>query len=540
MSESIVSRSTARVLSALCHSVDTPRSLTVEILARNNEWGQLLALRTDPKHYLDAHHYRQDNSCTELLRKCRLDGVVSEKVRRKRAIDSFWESEALCARTNVLFHRIEQQGPLSPLDMRAIELLDRAKTWIRESLGSLPPLIEGRFGPGATFGDKGRLTTIPDKIETGIESTERVSELSAFIEHTAWYRASCKAYLRQHPWRYVRGNRFTTVPKDASKDRGICIEPTANIFLQLGVGDVLKHRIRRAGVDLLHAQPVHQLMACWASRTGSHATIDLSSASDTVAMSLVKYLLPHDWFELLSTLRSPFTFLQGKWVRLEKFSSMGNGYTFELETLIFASLAHACGAGDFGIDFTVFGDDIIVPTGVASDLLALLGYCGFVPNKNKTFTAGYFRESCGGDYFNGFPVRAHNLEREPSSPEEWISLANGLARLGRRDLGRASVDSFPRTAWKRCLDNLPSDIRRLRGPDSLGDLVINDDHLGIVRVRNGIRYVRVYRPVNKRIPLYHWRPEVVYAAALYGGLDSRGPTPRKSTTGYKVGWIPFS
>lgn len=540
----IVSRSTARVLSALCQSIDTPRALTVEILARHGEWGQLLNLRTDPLHYLKSYQYLQDNSCTEFLRKCRLDGVVSPSERRKKSVSLFWESEHACARTNLRFSRIRGNSSLELLDLRALDYLERAKKWIRLVLGPLPPILEGRFGPGATYGDKGRLTTIPDKIETGVESTSTAVTLSTFIEHTAWYRSACKAYLRRDPWRIVRGNRFTTVPKDALKDRGICIEPTANIFLQLSVGEALKGRLKRAGVDLLHAEYSHQIMAREASRTGDHSTIDLSSASDTVATGLVRFLLPDDWFALLSDLRCAFTSLDGKWVRLEKFSSMGNGYTFELETLIFASLAYACGAGTFGLDFSVFGDDIIVPTAVSSELLALLGYCGFTPNKRKTYTTGYFRESCGGDFFFGSPVRGHNLEKEPTTPEEWISLANGLRRLGLRDPVGDFRYAYPRTAWLRCLDNVPSSIRRLRGPDYLGDLVINDDDsLSNLRVRHGMRYIQVYRPVPMRLKSFHWRPEVVYAAALYGAF-STGPlgetlVPRKGVSGYKVGWIHF-
>jgi len=541
METPIVNRSTVRVLSALCHSVDTPRALSIEILARHGEWGQLLAMRTDPVHYLLPDPFRRDNACTEFLRKCKLEGVVPSKVRRAKAIKSFWDSEHLCAKTNLLFSRILHNGPLDLVDLRAIEFLERAKKWVADVLGPLPPLLEGRYGPGATFGDRGRLTTIPDKIENAVQSTPPVSELESFITHTAWWRAAVKANHRRVPWTFVRGNRFTTVDKDAQKDRGICIEPSGNIFLQLAVGDVLKRRLKRAGVDLLRAQPIHQSMAREASRTGSHATIDLSSASDTVAMLLVKYLLPNGWFELLSTLRSPFTRLDGKWVRLEKFSSMGNGYTFELETLIFASLAYACGSGSFGVDFSVFGDDIIVPTEASSDLLALLRYCGFVPNPDKTYVAGYFRESCGGDFFNGEPVRAHNVEAEPSTPEEWISLANGLFRLGRRDPSGSVRYSPYGTAWKRCLDNLPSDIRRLRGPDSLGDLVINDDDDWILRVRSCMRYIRVYRPVYTRLHSFHWRPEVVLAAALYGAFTTDQVreflVPRGGVSGYKVGWV---
>jgi len=291
-------------------------------------------------------------------------------------------------------------------------------------------------------------------------------------------------------------------------------------------------------------QTLHQSMAREASRSGSHATIDLEAASDSISYELVRFLLPRDWFELLDSLRSPFTLVRGKWVKLEKFSSMGNGYTFELETLIFAALAKACGGVDLGSDFSVFGDDIIIPTEFASDLVSVLKFCGFSLNEKKSYLSGSFRESCGGDFFDGASVRAHNLENDPCNPEDWISLANGLRRLGSSDPGCDFRDSYPHTAWMRCLDALPSHIRRLRGPSQLGDLVINDEFgyqfvtRTIGKDRKGpFRYIRCYKPIPKRLPLHHWKGGVLFAAALYG-IDSSGVSTR-GVWGYKVGLINF-
>jgi len=424
-----------------------------------------------------------------------------------------------------------------------IEVLDRAKMWLSDLLGPLPTSLEGSFGPGATYGDKGSLTTVPDKITSRLELTREATILLPFVERTAWYRSLVSRQPLGGPHKFVRGNRFTTVPKTALKDRGICVEPSVNVFLQKPVGRAIKRRIfRKFGYDLNFGQQRHQSLAQLASRTGSHATIDLEAASDTVSLEVVRYLLPPQWFDLLYTLRSGFTNIDGKTVKLEKFSSMGNGYTFELETIIFASLAYACGAGQYGSDFLVFGDDIIVKTEIATNLLLVLGYCGFVPNKDKTYLTGPFRESCGGDFFNGTPVRAHNVEEEPTKPSDWISLANGLRRLGLRDPGCDFRDSYPFTAWMRCLDAIPSDIRRLRGPDSFGDLVINDDRNYQLRVRHGIRYLKVFRPIGRFLPAHHWKSSVIFAAALYGMRQpSSGPVrvSEKGVAGYKVGWSSY-
>jgi len=548
-----------RVLAALCASVDTPRSLGIYLRAKHNcfledgppdrtgrSYG-LLRQRTDPSAYLTIDSYRKDNACTEFLRKCRLDGIVSKADRAQAARDSFWDSEKVCARTNArLRSLIFGEGLIDLAEIRIQDFLGRAKDYIRKCLGPVPSELNCSFGPGATYGCKGFYTTIPDKIESRVEITRGALLLSPLvIERTAWYRQLVNRQPLDGPYKFIRGNRFTTVPKTALKDRGICVEPSGNVYLQKGVGKAIKRRIKYfTGFDLDFAQDRHRTMACEASRTGSHATIDLEAASDTVSYDLVKFLFPSDWFELLDCLRSPFTQIGGKWVKLEKFSSMGNGYTFELETLIFASLAYACGGEVMGQDFSVFGDDIIIPTEFARDLISVLKFCGFKPNGSKTFLDGPFRESCGGDFFDGAPVRAHNLEEDPSAPEDWISLANGLRRLGSLDPGCDFRTSYPHTAWMRCLDAIPAHIRRLRGPLSLGDLVINDEEgyqfvtRTIGKDRKGpFRFIRVYRPIAKRLPLHHWKGGVLYAAALYGIGSSHVST--RGVQGYKVGLINY-
>jgi hypothetical protein len=85
---------------------------------------------------------------------------------------------------------------------------------------------------------------------------------------------------------------------------------------------------------------------------------------------------------------------------------MGNGYTFELETLIFLSLALAYAHihGEEVDRITVYGDDIIVPSTMASGFCGLLQELGFTPNSKKSYWTGPFRESCGKHYFSGYEI----------------------------------------------------------------------------------------------------------------------------------------
>jgi len=264
-----------------------------------------------------------------------------------------------------------------------------------------------------------------------------------------------------------------------------------------------------------------------------------------VSKKLVELLLPKEWFDILDTLRSPMTFVDGKWIHLSKFSSMGNGFTFELESLIFSAISmEACFLSNVdaipGVNLWVFGDDIILPSEASATMLTLLRFFGFTPNKGKTFTSGPFRESCGGDYFGGVAVRPHNLEDEPYEPADWIALANGIRRLGRKDFVGDFRWGIFRRAWLRALDALPVHIRRLRGPEDLGDLVIHDDfeHWRKRRTRDQRTFVKTWMPFSEALPFHNWKSPVVFACALYG-IPSDGVLARDNVTGYREKWVSY-
>ena len=71
-------------------------------------------------------------------------------------------------------------------------------------------------------------------------------------------------------------------------------------------------------------------------------------------------------------------------------SSMGNGFTFELMSLILLGVTRFYSANS-----SVFGDDIIVPLDVAPEVVEAITGLGFLVNKRKSFFDGITRESCG-------------------------------------------------------------------------------------------------------------------------------------------------
>jgi hypothetical protein len=226
--------------------------------------------------------------------------------------------------------------------------------------------------------------------------------------------------------------RVTTVPKDAKTDRTIAIEPTGNLFLQKGIGGYFRDCLKRVGVDL-NDQGVNQNLARIAQAFGL-ATLDLSAASDSVSIELVYELLPIGWASLLDDLRSPKALLpNGDITVLEKFSSMGNGFTFELESLIFWALGQSAAETNWpwGV-LSVYGDDIICDQTLVPTISRLLSFCGFDLNKEKSFAEGLFFESCGKHFFNHRDVTPVYQKEILDNDREIIRFHNRLVRWTER------------------------------------------------------------------------------------------------------------
>lgn len=543
---------------SLMEELDSPRSLTVAILIRNEEWVQLMQLECNPSNYCDSESYLRATAATDFLRK--LDSNVPGLDPENAAFQKWLEAEKQCYLTNCRLNEILDFGTLnqSPCPERILDFIEDVRKNLLWLIGSGPnPTFEGRFGPGATMSDVSSRTTVLHKMSSTPTLTPGAWPYLIPWTGTKWATAVA---ARGDDLSFVRGNSYFTVNKTALTKRSCGKEPSLNGYYQLGLGREMRIRLKRRGIDLDDGQDVHRRVACLASINGESCTIDLSSASDNLCKALVR-LTPPKWEAHLTALRSPFTRVKGKWWRLEKFSSMGNGYTFELETAIFTALCiSAMGGLDKatpGKNLWVYGDDIICPTAHAQDVIMTLKFFGFKTNVKKTFTTGSFRESCGGDFYAGDPVRAHFLKELPYEPQHYIALANGIRRLASNLSLCSGVPVHLRRTWFRCLDYIPSAIRQCRGPEVLGDLTIHDaeDRWSTRWRANGIRYLRVYRPASFRgVSFARFDPDIQIAAALYGvvlnpqrpkggwpeGYDNRMAVSRDGVAGYKVGWLPFS
>lgn len=443
--------------SALCEVLDTPRALTVFMLIKHEMWRELLDLKVDPLHYQDHSNFADDYLATSLLQKSA--NLPTGIDLHKAALDAFYASEDSCRRVN--------DKLISTLTGGLPPLIERARSIIHKVLGPLTredlDFVEAsfRFGPGATTGVPGTGSVVSDKFDEEIHLTQSLVPYYKAILGQTWWESKTRPVV-------VEGNRFTSVPKNAKTNRGICVEPTLNIFVQLGIGQLLRRRLKRLGIDLSD-QTKNQSLARMAYRE-KLATIDLSAASDSLAYLTVIRLLPEPWVELLEIARSPTTLVDGKIVNLEKYSSMGNGFTFELETLIFAAIAHAACSGDTS-RVAVYGDDIIVPQKHAPLVIDALDFLGFSVNLKKTFLAGRFFESCGTDWFNSQPVRPFFLRKSKESKLPYtMQTANSLRRYAQLRLNGLGCDSRFRSLWVSLMTLTPEPWKSCKVPLSLGDV----------------------------------------------------------------------
>jgi hypothetical protein len=452
-------------------------------MLRYGELGQLVRKTVNPRDYNTPFEFRDDYQAVAFLKKTPLeiegvDPLVAAK-------EKFFASEVSCAETNARFRAL--CAGVNNVRPEVKALISSAASEIQRVLGTFVSSSEWldacRFGPGAFNHTEARgLTSLYDKLQVAPSVTHDMADVGALLvmSRPPWARSvtSCEVegfwpFITRADLDLVPGNRVAFVPKTAVTHRTIAIEPLLNIYAQLGLGKMMRRRLRtKCNLDLDDQAP-NQDLAKRGSVDGSLATIDLSSASDTVARELVRFLLPCEWFERLDLCRSKVGYLDGKWLRYEKFSSMGNGCTFELETLIFWSLAIVC-VRHLNLDaesVRVYGDDIIVPS-LAYDLLVeVLTFCGFSTNSAKSFKEGPFRESCGKDFYDGREVRPFFQKENLSEVSHLFRLANGIRRAASRrmsPLGGCDKTLLP--VWNSVVKTLPRLVRQsLRVPAHAGD-----------------------------------------------------------------------
>jgi hypothetical protein len=195
-------------------------------------------------------------------------------------------------------------------------------------------------------------------------------------------------------------------PKSYNKDRGIVPNTLLGTYYTYGLGVVFSNRLCEHGLDITKLQPIHQMLAEYASRSLKLVTADLKAASQSITSVHVRHILPREWWRVVNLGRIRYINYEGVVFPTETFSGMGNGFTFPLQTLIFYCLLKAIQELlTLRGRISVYGDDLIYPRNIHKYVCSVFEDLNFVLNPKKTYSNLPFRESCGGDFYRGYDVR---------------------------------------------------------------------------------------------------------------------------------------
>lgn len=293
-------------------------------------------------------------------------------------------------------------------------------------VSSLNKIIREWFGPYVPY------EIVPNHGPGGVAGFGRTSLLQKYLDlkTDAMLRYSCGHdnwwCFEPTPSNLERVSQIKFVAKSYKTFRTISMEPATLMYFQQGVMEVIykyvDHDLYLRGHIGFREQNRNRLLAQRGSLSRQYATLDLSAASDSVGYELVKKLFKGTWLlRYLVTLRSTHTRLpDGSLLAMRKYAPMGSSLCFPVETIVFAAVCEQITRGHrFFADYSVYGDDIIVPTACADATIRALSNLGFRVNLSKSFYTEKcpYRESCGREYFDGFDVTPMRISRKYNAKE---------------------------------------------------------------------------------------------------------------------------
>lgn len=281
---------------ALSHAAEAgPFSEVISDFIRNRSWGELLDWQLDYIDGLNSVHLVNARQALAFFQKFEPLEYPAEMSKTKAAFWAFCQSEELCGLVNQRFRNYRMGFPMGyPYDV----IFNDARSRIRQILGTAPKLqdLHFSFGPGAQTNVKKSVAS--PRVKLG-EPLECSNELEPFL---STFLREIPAYLLHHAdacfetpqglevtYLYsVQSGRLQFVPKDAKKYRTIVVEPGLNVLFQQGLGRAIRKRLKKAGVNL-DDQGRNRELARRGSLADHLATIDFSSASDTISKGLLTF-----------------------------------------------------------------------------------------------------------------------------------------------------------------------------------------------------------------------------------------------------------
>lgn len=506
-----------RAAIACLQAINTTYSLD---LMKYLEKGDMASIqKPNPNDYCLPYAYLADAQAYAVIGKNKL--FCDEELLVPELVSSFLEQESFNRAVNREFSYFRFDPLLDQVRNNIFKIIGEGPS-PQKLYGEYHLVNEIRFGPGSSYFASGDSVNPMDKIRNG-----RVAITSGAAH--MWDCYTSKTPFSDKEKFFIQQDFFDFVPKNFKSLRTISIGNDGNTLLQLSLGRAIRRKLKRFyNLDMQHE--LHKKIVKDSSITRSHATVDIKNASNSVCKNVVKRLLPPIWFDLLNKSRHHKTQI-GNYVHdLELFSSMGNGFTFELETIIFLAIAmtlpHSTILTNKGGDISVFGDDIICRDEDYDLLVKRLTHFGFKVNEDKSFSGdSWFRESCGADYFSGINVTPTYLRGEVdiNNLQTMYVLANKIRQMSLNLFGLEPWNSRFAKAYSIARKAIPSEFR-ITGPASTDfdgpDLSHGWLHTTVRRSRNLLlRKQKCFLPIQRVKPIYRYDPKEKKEIQLYADTD---------------------
>jgi len=545
-----------------------------------------------------ARHLALNRQRDEILKKYVPPGQESEL--KHEAIRGFVFRNSKAGYWNSRWLEVERDSAGLPMSLNEVTrtVLANARCYMTNWLSPVDELAgdparfmsRGRFGPGSAVSDAETME-LPSEMTAdfiyklllrypGTPSVPAGSLWVNFFKAHIWGGEDhLDGNIPDPPCPLVSAARLATVRKDRLRYRVILVGTPVGSWITLAIGEHLTEVLRCLGIRIESQAEVNMAMAQWGSRDLtqlSDATLDVKDSSDSFYNALVRWLMEPvpalarlmEWSRDRSYC-AKYPPLKGEkpddvCEKLNIFCTMGNGFTFPLQTMFYLALAYAVndyaslrGAHvpkddriihhQYGFQtlprFSVFGDDVILPRRLASVYSDVLSDIGFTVNEDKSFTQGPFRESCGKDFMYGINVRPVYLT-QVRTWHEVTTLVNRLLLWG------ANWDVPLTRTISYLVGLLPAQYRNpvpiwenidagLLTPWSLRPVSVNVDPVFRAHVQDagGVPYL-AFRPAMHRRPLPDLFGAYASAKIMWQTIDSVPfhPNPFRKE---KVGWRSF-
>lgn len=412
---------------------------------------RLMTLKVDPRAYTAEETYELmcDWQLSKLIAKYPFRGArFSADV---AAVDKFLSQEWQNVQTNLRW-----VNPYREFDASDVRIFRRIQDRLAQILGPAPTTEEvlsaAEWGPGTVAGYSFSSEETGPEFKFAARQTYSSGLSDPRIRDAVIdFNPRWSSFLRETygpSWAVpVPGDKLFTVLKEFKISRCATSVPSLNAWVQRGVGNIIRRNVKSSsGIDLDFQHATNKEFARLGSATGVLCTLDAISASDSICRNPVRFLVSAAWHTILqstasSSVQLPDWYIQdfyGNAVlhQYEMLAPMGCGFTFEFESALFLAVCQAivppcltrAGKPYWNKHVGVYGDDIIVPSAYAPEVIRVLKLLGIRINLDKSFhdRGPGFRESCGGDFFHGTPVRPLTITKALDCGQQVVRLANRI------------------------------------------------------------------------------------------------------------------